>query len=110
MPRAGHHADVIVMEDVTSVQTPMGKIGIKIRIAHKDKYVPEFELKAEKQKPSEQKKEMTKEEAKEEAEIPISDEEKPSEGPRTESEHIAQEEERVRKLETYEEDEAKMKK
>ncbi|MFQ6025123.1 MAG: 30S ribosomal protein S3 [Nitrosopumilaceae archaeon] len=110
LPRSGHHADVIVLEDVAYVQTPMGKIGIRIRIAHKDKYIPEFELKAEKQKPSKPKKEMAKEEAKEEAEVPISDEEKPSEGPRTESEHVALEEERVRQLETYEEDEVKMQK
>ena len=44
LPRAGHHADVIVSEDIAHVQTPMGLIGVRIRIAHKDRLVPEFEL------------------------------------------------------------------
>ena len=45
LPRAGHHADVIVSEDIVHVETPMGLIGIRIRIAQKEKLVPEFELK-----------------------------------------------------------------
>lgn len=45
LPRAGHHAQVIVDEDISHVQTPMGMIGIRIRIAHKEKLVPEFSLK-----------------------------------------------------------------
>ena len=44
LPRAGHHAQVIVDEDISHVQTPMGMIGIRIRIAHKEKLVPEFSL------------------------------------------------------------------
>jgi len=48
-PRAGHHADVIVAEDIAHVKTPMGLIGIKIRIARKEKLVPEFEFKQKKQ-------------------------------------------------------------
>ena len=44
LPRAGHHASVIVNEDIAHVQTPMGLIGVRIRIAHKDRLVPEFEL------------------------------------------------------------------
>ena len=44
LPRAGHHARVIVDEDISHVQTPMGMIGIRIRIAHKEKLVPEFSL------------------------------------------------------------------
>ena len=44
LPRAGHHARVIVDEDISHVQTPMGMIGIRIRIAHKEKLVPEFTL------------------------------------------------------------------
>ena len=35
LPRAGHHAEVIVDEDIAHVQTPMGLIGIRIRIAEK---------------------------------------------------------------------------
>ena len=48
LPRAGHHADVIVAEDIAHVQTAMGLIGIRIRIARKEKFVPEFELKTKK--------------------------------------------------------------
>lgn len=44
LPRAGHHAQVIVDEDIAHVKTPMGLIGIRIRIAHKDRYKPEFVL------------------------------------------------------------------
>ena len=36
LPRAGHHAEVIVDEDIAHVQTPMGLIGIRIRIARKE--------------------------------------------------------------------------
>ena len=49
LPRAGHHADVIVDEDIVHVETPMGLIGVRIRIARKEKYVPEFELKGKKE-------------------------------------------------------------
>ena len=42
LPRAGHHADVIVAEDIAHVKTAMGLIGIRIRIARKEKFVPEF--------------------------------------------------------------------
>ena len=49
LPRAGHHADVIVAEDIAHVKTPMGLIGIRIRIARKEKLVPEFELKQKKE-------------------------------------------------------------
>ena len=45
LPRAGHHADVIVDEDIVHVETAMGLIGVRIRIARKEKYIPEFELK-----------------------------------------------------------------
>ncbi len=45
LPRAGHHAEVIVDEDTTHVNTPMGLIGIRIRIAIKKKMIPEFEMK-----------------------------------------------------------------
>lgn len=45
LPRAGHRAQVVVDEDTTHVQTPMGLIGIRIRIAHKERVQPEFALK-----------------------------------------------------------------
>ena len=45
LPRAGHHADVIVSEDIVHVETPMGLIGVRIRIARKEKLIPEFEIK-----------------------------------------------------------------
>jgi len=45
LPRAGNYAKDIVTEDVTHTKTAMGLIGIKIRIASKEKVVPEFKLK-----------------------------------------------------------------
>ncbi len=47
LPRAGHHAEVIVDEDIAHVGTAMGLIGIRIRIARKEKVIPEFEMKKE---------------------------------------------------------------
>ena len=47
LPRAGHHAEIIVTEDIAHVKTPMGLIGIRIRIARKEKYIPEFEMRTE---------------------------------------------------------------
>ena len=49
LPRAGHHADMIVSEDIAHVETPMGLIGVRIRIAKKEKLIPEFELKGKTQ-------------------------------------------------------------
>ncbi|NIP62471.1 MAG: 30S ribosomal protein S3 [Nitrosopumilaceae archaeon] len=95
LPRAGHHADVIVNEDISHVHTPMGLIGIRIRIAHHEKYVPEFEhKKLAKEKSEEQKR---KEEAERE------------EKARTESEHIAMEEEKMKEFDTLEDEEEKYK-
>ena len=45
LPRAGNYAKDLVSEDITHTKTPMGLIGIKIRIARKEKLVPEFKLK-----------------------------------------------------------------
>ena len=50
LPRAGHHATVIVEEDIAHVETPMGLIGIRIRIAKKEKLIPEFEMTKDKSK------------------------------------------------------------
>ena len=40
---------MIVDEDIAHVTTAMGLIGIRIRIANKEKLVPEFELRKEKE-------------------------------------------------------------
>ena len=48
LPRAGNYAKNVVYEDIVHTKTPMGLIGIKIRIARKEKLVPEFEHKKEK--------------------------------------------------------------
>ncbi|TLX82058.1 MAG: 30S ribosomal protein S3 [Thaumarchaeota archaeon] len=104
LPRAGYQAGVVVAEDVVHVETKMGLIGIRIRIARKEKFVPEFELKIAtkelKQKPkAEEEKEI---EVVEEAQI---DKTKP----RTESEEIEREEKLIKEVETYEDVEEELK-
>ena len=101
LPRAGHHAEIIVDEDIAHVQTAMGLIGIRIRIARKEKYVPEFEMKVEKPKKAKQVKD--KETGK------MRDETESERKARTESEQIALEEEKMKEIETLEEEEAKLK-
>lgn len=99
LPRAGHHAQVVVVEDIVHVQTPMGLIGIRIRIAKKENYTPEFEMKggikeaaaAPKVQPQEPDvKEMTDPSLK-------------AAEPKTESEHITMEAEKIKHVETIEE-------
>ena len=97
LPRAGHHAEVIVDEDIAHVKTPMGLIGIRIRIARKEKFIPEFELKIEKQKKPKQVKDEQTGKMREETEA--------ERKARTESEQIAMEEEKMKELETLEEEE-----
>ena len=97
LPRAGHHAEVIVAEDIAHVNTPMGLIGIRIRIARKEKLIPEFEMKIEKPKKAKQVKDAETGKMRDETE-----EEKKA---RTESEQIAIEEEKMKELETLEEEE-----
>ena len=101
LPRAGHHAEVIVDEDIAHVNTPMGLIGIRIRIARKEKFVPEFELKTVKPKKAKQVKDAKTGKMRDETEA-----EKKA---RTESEQIAIEEEKMKEIETLEEEEAKLK-
>ena len=100
LPRAGHHAEVIVDEDIAHVKTPMGLIGIRIRIARKEKFVPEFELKVEKTKVKQVKDAKTGK---------MRDETESERKARTESEQIAMEEEKMKELETLEEEEEKLK-
>ena len=90
LPRAGHHADVVVSEDIVHVETAMGLIGIRIRIARKEKLVPEFELKGKTQ-------EQKDEEAKKKLENDLAEKAK------TESELIELEEEKIKKIDSMEE-------
>jgi len=101
LPRAGHHADVIVAEDIAHVRTPMGLIGIRIRIARKEKLIPEFEFK---EKPKEAKPEKPIE-----AVTPKILETIPKIEAKTESEQIEKEEKHIETLETLEEEEEKLK-
>ena len=93
LPRAGNYAKDIVSEDVTHTKTPMGLIGIKIRIARKEKVVPEFKLKGL----SEQKAETQDKKIEDEAIA------------KTESEQIKIEEEKMKTLVTLEEEEQRLK-
>jgi small subunit ribosomal protein S3 len=101
LPRAGHHADVIVAEDIAHVKTPMGLIGIRIRIARKEKFIPEFEFRKKKESPITQ--------VKDEGTGKMRDETEEERKVRTESEQIAIEAEKMKELETLEEEEEKLK-
>ena len=92
LPRAGNYAKNIVSEDVTHTKTPMGLIGIKIRIAKKEKLVPEFKLE-----------ETLKPKIEETNEVEQKDVAK------TESEQIKIEGEKMKSLETLEEEEQRLK-
>ena len=89
LPRAGHHADIIVSEDVTQVPTPMGLIGVKIRIARKEKFVKEFEMRAIAMPKSEQKRDADDKDGVKKA--------------KTESEQIAIEEEKMKEMDHVDE-------
>ena len=91
LPRAGNYAKNIVSEDVIHTKTAMGLIGINIKIARKEKLVPEFELKS---------KSELKTGENETSEKLVAE---------SESEQIKIEEEKMKTLETLEEEEAKMK-
>ena len=98
LPRAGHHADVIVSEDIAHVETPMGLIGVRIRIARKERLIPEFEMKGKTQA---QKDEETR--IKKEADEALAK-------AQSESEIIKIEEEKMREMpDTMEDEEEKMK-
>ena len=114
LPRAGHHAEVIVDEDIAHVKTAMGLIGVRIRIAKKEKLVPEFEMKVDKTKkgkPDKSDKPVTKVE-----EIVIGDNkvevikvEGKKDNAESESAVIEIESKKMEKIETLEEEEAKLK-
>ena len=92
LPRAGNYAKNIVSEDVTHTKTPMGLIGIKIRIAKKEKLVPEFKLEETLKPEIEETKEMEQKDV-----------------AKTESEQIKIEGEKMKSLETLEEEEQRLK-
>jgi small subunit ribosomal protein S3 len=93
LPRAGNYAKNVVSEDIVHTKTPMGLIGIKIRIAKKEKVVPEFE---HKEKPK--------------TESETSDDETESKViAKTESEQIKIEAEKMKTIETLEEEEEELK-
>ncbi len=104
LPRAGYHAEVVVAEDVVHVETKMGLIGIRIRIARKEKFIPEFELKAV----TKESKQKTKVEGENEIEI-VDESQIDTTKPRTESEEIEREEHLIKEVETFEEVEEEMK-
>jgi len=92
LPRSGYHAETIVEEDIAHVKTPMGLIGIRIRIAQKDKVIPEFEIKDG----------LVKDK-------PIQTEEDPKIAVSTETEQIKLDEEKIKKIESLEEEEEDLK-
>ena len=107
LPRSGYHAETIVEEDIAHVQTPMGLIGIRIRIAQKDKVIPEFEMKegSVKDKPI-----KTEKEPKIEASTETEQTEKePKIEASTETEQIKIDEEKIKKIESLEEEEEELK-
>ena len=93
LPRAGNYAKNIVSEDIVHTQTPMGLIGIKIRIAIKEKVIQEFEHKEQKSSKNESDDNIQKEQI-------IA---------KTESEQVKIEEEKMKTLVTLEEEEEKLK-
>ena len=97
LPRAGHHADVIVSEDIVHVETPMGLIGIRIRIAQKEKLIPEFELKG---RTPQQKEDVLKIKH---------DADELAKKAQTESELVKIEEEKIKKIDSMEEAEEELK-
>ena len=100
LPRAGHHAEVVVEEDIAHVETPMGLIGIRIRIAQKEKIIPEFELNEKIPKKKSDAKPDVESDAKPDVESDA----------KSESEEIVIEEEKIKKMkETLEEEEAEFK-
>ena len=109
LPRAGHHAEVIVAEDIAHVNTAMGLIGIRIRIARKEKFVPEFEMKTI-QKSKEKTKRIKVEEVEvENVKVEVVKVEGKKDKAQSESERIAEEAKRIAELEALDDDEEKLK-
>jgi len=116
LPRAGNYAKNLVSEDITHTKTPMGLIGIKIRIATKEKLIPEFRFnESSKTETEEIAKTETEEIAKTETEEIAKTETEEiaktetEEIAKTETEQIKIEEEKMKTLVTLEEEEEKLK-
>jgi len=92
LPRAGEYAKNIVTQDIVHVKTKMGLIGIRIRIANKEKIIPEFKLEETLKPETEETKEMEQKDV-----------------AKTESEQIKIEGEKMKSLETLEEEEQRLK-
>ena len=97
LPRAGHHADIIVAQDIAHVETPMGLIGIRIRIAIKEKFIPEFELKGKTQ----EQKDIEAQQKREADEL--------AKKAKTESELVELEESKIKQINSMEEEEEELK-
>ena len=80
---------MIVAEDIAHVETAMGLIGVRIRIAQKEKLIPEFEMKGKTQEEKDEEVRVKKEaddalaKAQSESEIIKIEEEKMKEMPDT---------------------------
>jgi len=106
LPRAGNYAKNIVSEDVIHTKTPMGLIGINIKIAMKENLIPEFELKTKSEVKTDDKKTEKEEIVKTETEQIKTEKEEIA---KTETEQIKIEEEKMKTLVTLEEEEEKLK-
>lgn len=109
LPRAGHHAEVIVAEDIAHVTTAMGSIGIRIRIAIKEKFVPEFELRKIKGEKETSKHVKVEEIQIDDVKVEVVKVEGKKDTAKSESERIALEAKKMESLETLEEEEEKLK-
>jgi len=114
LPRAGNYAKNLVSEDITHTKTPMGLIGIKIRIATKEKLIPEFQFnessKTEKEEIAKTETEQIKTEKEEIAKTETEQiKTEKEEIAKTETEQIKIEEEKMKTLVTLEEEEEKLK-
>jgi len=114
LPRAGEHAKNIVDEDVVHVKTPMGLIGIRIRIAQKEKVIPEFHLNKLKRKTIEKEQPdeiiTTEKTETEKTETEKTETEKTeTEKAKTETEQIEIDSEKIKHIVTMEDEEAELK-
>ncbi len=118
LPRAGHHAEMVVDEDIAHVKTAMGLIGIRIRIARKERLVPEFEMRITKPKKGKQSPEKKTDSNKkikveeievEGSKVEVVKVEGKEDTAKSESERIAIEEKKMESIETLEEEEVKLK-
>lgn len=104
LPRAGQHAEAIVDEDIAHVNTPMGLIGVRIRIAHKERVPPEFEMKTLADSAALKSGAKNADES-----LGTTTEHTDSAAPKTESEQVALDEAKIKEINTMEEEESELK-